>query len=197
VTKLTENNTEIKSAIKLWVDNVVLGLNLCPFAHDIWKEGRWEIAVSNAPDNGQRFKDALVAIEAFVKNKEERGTMLYVFPEAKENFIRFYNFSAMVEEEIRQMGLQDQVQIVTFHPEFRFEGEKKESRGNYVNRSPYPLLHFLWTEEVTRVIEKNGEKIGEKVAHDNNKKLLSLSDSEFEDMVLKYTRSSWQVESND
>jgi hypothetical protein len=181
VTKLTENNTEIKSAIKLWVDNVVLGLNLCPFAHDIWKEGRWEIAVSNAPDNGQRFKDALVAIEAFVK----------------ENFIRFYNFSAMVEEEIRQMGLQDQVQIVTFHPEFRFEGEKKESRGNYVNRSPYPLLHFLWTEEVTRVIEKNGEKIGEKVAHDNNKKLLSLSDSEFEDMVLKYTRSSWQVESND
>lgn len=189
------NNKIIEDAIKSWIENIVIGLNLCPFAHDLWKENRWKIKTSNGINNQDRFKDTIEAVKDFIEKKD--STLFLVFSEAKENFIRFYNFSALIEEEIKQMGLQDQIQIVTFHPEFRFEGEKKSARGNFVNRSPYPLLHFLWTDEVSRVIEKHGQNIGEKVAYDNNQKLLSLSESEFEEKVLKFTHSLWQVEDNE
>lgn len=195
---------DVTQSVQSWVEAVILGLNLCPFAHDIWKRGDWSIEVDLASDKGQRFDWTKERIEQFVLDSKARNegemkgfTTLLVYPLARENFIKFYNFSAMIEDMLLEMGLKDHIQLVTFHPEFRFEGEKRDARGNFVNRSPFPLLHLLWAGDVTDVIEKFGENIGQKVAQENNNKLSSMTDNDFEEKVLKYVRSSWEVEKLD
>lgn len=187
---------EVQLAVQEWVEKVVLGLNLCPFAHDLWRSGNWDITVLNDDNKARRLEWAQGQVERFVSKAPEQKnyTSLLVFPQARENFIKFYNFSAMVEDTIAELGLKDKIQLVTFHPLFRFEGEKIDARGNYVNRSPYPLLHLLWEQDVTAVVEKLGENIGQKVAQENNNKLSSMSDDEFQEKVLKYVHSRWEVE---
>jgi hypothetical protein len=175
-----------------WVENVVLGLKLCPFGHEVWRDGHWDIHVSDISNIKERLEVTNATIENFLKHKDKQdNTSLLVFPEVKENFIRFYNFTAMVEEELRHKGLEKLIQIVTFHPEFKFEGEKSSSRGNYVNRSPFPTIHFLWASEVTAVLEKQGKDIGIKVANENNNKLKNMSDQDFEEKVLRYVANYW------
>lgn len=192
---------QVVQTVKNWVEAVILGLNLCPFAHDIWKKGDWSIEVDLDGNKGHRFDWTRKKIEEFVKLSQSKSkgqksghTTLLVFPYARENFIKFYNFSAMIEDVLLEMGLKEEVQLVSFHPEFRFEGEKRDARGNFVNRSPFPLLHLLWAKDVSDVIEKFGENIGQKVAQENNNKLSSMNDNDFEEKVLKYVRSSWEVE---
>lgn len=191
---------DVTQSVKSWVEAVILGLNLCPFAHDIWKRGDWSIEVDLESNKANRFEWTKERIVNFLKLSIENSgdktgfTTLLVYPNAKENFIKFYNFSAMVEDLLLEMDLKDDVQIVTFHPEFRFEGEKRDARGNFVNRSPFPLLHLLWSRDVTNIIEKFGENIGQKVAQENNNKLSSMSENDFAEKVLKYVESSWEVE---
>lgn len=201
----SSSKQEIANTIQLWVENVVLKLNLCPFAHEMWNRGDWSIVVRENEDKDKIFQWTEAEIKVFLEEqrkkveegKGEVSTTLLVFPHSKENFIKFYNFSAMIEELVKDLGFDQEVQIVTFHPQFRFEGEKSNARGNYVNRSPYPLLHLLWAQEVTDVLEKFGENIGQKVAQENNIKLSSMTDDEFEEKVLKYVNSSWVVEKLD
>lgn len=186
-------SNEVKRKTQEWVENVVLGLNLCPFGHDIWQQGRWEITVSDKVDIKARLETIEEVLDKFLENKDQQdNTILLVFPEIKENFIRFYNFTAMFEETLRQKGIEDLIQIVAFHPQFKFEGEKSSARGNYVNRSPYPMIHFLWANEVKAVMDKKGNDIGQKVAGDNNKKLSAFSEEDFQNKVLKYVQSDWE-----
>ena len=49
-------------------------------------------------------------------------------------------------------GLDGLLQLASFHPHYRFEGEAVESPGNYSNRSPYPLVHFLRENMLTRFL---------------------------------------------
>lgn len=186
-------SNDAKKVTQEWVEKVVLGLNLCPFGHDVWNEGKWDIVVSDVVEIKERLDVIDGVLNTFLENKENQdNTLLLVFPAVKENFIKFYNFTAMFEEELRQKGLDKLVQIVTFHPEFKFEGEKKSARGNYVNRSPFPTVHFLWASEVTAVLEKKGEDIGVKVANENNNKLKNMNEDDFDSKVKKYVENYWQ-----
>jgi hypothetical protein len=44
-------------------------------------------------------------------------------------------------------------QTVVFHPDFQFADEDFHAAGNFINRSPLPMIHILRVEEVTRAIE--------------------------------------------
>lgn len=182
---------QIKTNIENWVQEVVLKQNLCPYAHDIWNRGDYEIVVSTDTE----FKNRMDMVLSYLKEKKSDlksfGTGLLVFPEVKENFIRFYNFHAMLDEELKAIDFGDDFQIVTFHPEFRFEGEKKSSKGNFVNRSPYPLLHILKTSDVTEVLEKVGEGAGVEVAMRNKRFLEGLSEEDFENKINKFITPFW------
>jgi uncharacterized protein len=41
--------------------------------------------------------------------------------------------------------------VASFHPEYRFEGTEPDAVENFTNRSPYPMLHLLREESITRV----------------------------------------------
>ncbi|MCR9206060.1 MAG: DUF1415 domain-containing protein [Halobacteriovoraceae bacterium] len=182
---------QIKNNVKNWVQEVVLKQNLCPYAHDVWNRGQYEIIVSPDTDFKRRMDLVLSYLQEKKSDLKSFGTGLLVFPEVKENFIRFYNFHAMVDEELKARNLEGDFQIVSFHPEFRFEGEKKSSKGNFVNRSPYPLLHILKSSDVTDVIERVGESAGVEVAMRNKEFLEGLTEDDFENKINKFITPFW------
>lgn len=183
---------KVKSAILSWFEKVIIDLNLCPFAKGPWDEGSYIIEVSDQVEFPKRLDQAINHITKNFFENERLETSFLVFPNCHENFIKFYNFSAMLEEKIREKGLSDLVQVVAFHPEFRFEGEKASSRGNVVNRSPYPLIHFLKTRSMDEIVKKYGEDIGVEISLKNKLVLESLNDEEFQERVGKFIYGYWE-----
>ena len=51
------------------------------------------------------------------------------------------------------MGLRGQIQIVSFNPDYLFEGEPIDSLDHFTSRSPYPLIHLPREDMVTRALE--------------------------------------------
>src|SRR3546814_11497511 len=41
----------------------------------------------------------------------------------------------------------------SFHPQYRFAGSSEDDIANFTNRSPWPTLHLLREDSVTRAVE--------------------------------------------
>lgn len=134
------------------------------------------------------------ALEVLKNYPEMKGfTSFLVFPKENGSFEYFNDFCAVIEDKLKKMGLLKHLQVLVFHPEFRFEEEDVE-RSYFVNRSPYPMIHLLWQKDVEEVVQKFGEEKTYTVARNNYNKLVSLSEQEFKDKILKYMNPNWRSE---
>jgi len=53
---------------------------------------------------------------------------------------------------IESLELDGVFQLATFHPHYQFEGSEPSAPENRTNRSPYPMLHILREERLTKAI---------------------------------------------
>lgn len=156
-----------------WLEEIVIGLNLCPFAIKPYKENRIKIIDSKNKLEDKIFQELTKHTEAFLKNNT---TDLYFFPNYDVSFESFYELFQDLEDYLEQNNLLE-VQVVCFHPDFRFEGLNPDDKANFVNRSPYPCIHFLNAKEFEAIDLKPSE--GEKISFLNEEKLKSLEAEEF------------------
>jgi hypothetical protein len=101
------------------------------------------------------------------------STSIIVYPFGSTNFHDFNDFIGELESMLVEANLTSTFQIVGFHPKFVFGLSEFIDIGNYVNRSPFPVVHILRTEEVFKVMKN--PKDGEKISFINDKKLKELS----------------------
>ena len=59
------------------------------------------------------------------------------------------------ESVLDQLDLRGKLQVVAFHPDFVFAGEKLGDPGAFTNKSPYPLLHILREKDVTEAVRSH------------------------------------------
>lgn len=139
-----------------WLERAVIGLNLCPFAKAVHVRGQVHWAVHEAADDGELLQalfdeaEALVACEA-----AERDTTLLIVPNAPSlaDFLDFNDFVAHAERRLAKAGFEGVLQLASFHPRFQFAGTTPEDIGNATNRAPYPTLHLLREDSVSRAVE--------------------------------------------
>lgn len=162
--------------INYWINEVIVKLNLCPFAKPSIDNNSFFNNHSPNKDFDQNLKDFIRSLDQLMDSEKLTNGILY-FPNWELDFFNFLDFFASCEELIDDLEIEDQVQLVIFHPEFIFENTKFDERCNYVNRSPYPLIHLIKTEEMDRAIEN--EKMGKDISFNNEKKLNELSEKEF------------------
>jgi hypothetical protein len=135
-----------------WVADMVIGLNLCPFARKVHDAGRVRFAVTSVND-----MDTLLAVlEAELKllaatPRSEVETTLLIHPRALPTFDEHLDFLPEADRLLRRLGLRGAVQIVGFHPDFRFADTPAGAVENYTNRSPHPMLHLLREDSVSEV----------------------------------------------
>lgn len=141
-----------------WVERVVIGLKLCPFAPAPALKGTIRYAMSDATTPEALLEDLAVEMQRLVASApEELETTLLVHPQVLRDFEAYNDFLAVADELLAALGLEGELQIASFHPDYRFAGTDAEDIGNATNRSPYPTLHLLREESIARAVEAFGD----------------------------------------
>lgn len=143
----------IEAETRAWVDRVVIGLNLCPFARAVQAKEQIRYVVS-AADTPQALlatlgeeMDRLVAADA-----REVDTTLVIHPLVLGDFLEFNSFLDIADELLEELGHAGILQVASFHPGYQFAGTAPDDPGNATNRSPYPILHLLREDSVDRAV---------------------------------------------
>jgi hypothetical protein len=139
-----------------WIEEAVIGLDLCPFAAQPVESESLRVAVVEAWDFERAVRASLDELERLVEaDTDEISTTLVAFSEAFSDFETFLDAAAVVRELVGEAGLEGVVQVATFHPDYQFADTEPNELGNYTNRAPYPTLHFLREEDVTAAVGRH------------------------------------------
>jgi hypothetical protein len=160
---LLSSQTPIEQTEK-WLLDVVIGLNLCPFAAKPYKKEQIHIAQRNATTEESLLEDILVEMQQLNSiSAAERDTTLVVIPHMLNDFWDYNMFLDWVESLIKQQQWEGVFQIASFHPEYCFHGAHQEDNENLTNRSPFPTIHIIREASMERVLKlfKDPESIPE------------------------------------
>ena len=144
---------QIIDDINQWLDDVVIGLNLCPFAAKPRREKRVRIAISHATDEESLLNDLQAELERLSDTPiEELETTLLAIPDMLENFEDYNDFLDAVDLWVEQFGWEGELQVASFHPQYQFADTESDEPGNLTNRSPWPLLHIIREESLEQAV---------------------------------------------
>jgi hypothetical protein len=143
-------NSEIITATKQWLQEIVIGLDLCPFAKHAL--GSIEFSLSEAPDEQHLLADLEQAC-LLLQNDSRVETLLLIHPNVLQDFDAYNQFLSYADSLLDAMQLEGVIQVASFHPEYQFAETDFESAENYTNRSPYPMLHLLREASVELAID--------------------------------------------
>jgi hypothetical protein len=143
---------EALEATRRWIAQVVIGLNLCPFARRVFEAGTIRYVVSAAVDAQALLKDLAREMEALAAAPIDAvETTLLIHPHVLGDFAAFSEFLGAGERLLAELGLRGVLQIASFHPDYQFADAAPDAVENYTNRSPYPILHLLREDSIAAV----------------------------------------------
>jgi hypothetical protein len=162
--KMTDDH--ITALTRAWLEEAVIGLNLCPFAEQVHRNGQIAYYVSHAKDAPDLMDDLTEAIDVLMSSDPEAiDTALLIHPYVLQDFEQYNEFVGWTTDFLEESGLEAELQIASFHPDYRFAGTSPDDITNCTNRSPFPMLHLLreasvdaaLTElpEAAQLVEKN------------------------------------------
>jgi len=164
--------------IKNWLEKTIIGLDLCPFARRPYLEGKLLIENMPASETTEAQLEFLTTLNIF-QAQSKFETALIIYPNWKCTFEDFYYFVEDCEDHLVSLNLQDEFQLVAFHPGFRFQTLDFSDRANLVNSSPLPLIHVLRINDL-ELLNLSHED-AEAMSFANAKKLQTLTDEQLLD----------------
>lgn len=184
------SNTElITREIGDWLNDVVIGLNLCPFAAKPMRNRQVKTFVSNAETEETLLQDILEQLlELESTTSEKIDTTLVVVPNMLSDFYDYNLFIDWIEALLRQQNWQGIFQLATFHPNYCFGGTEPEDAENLTNRSPYPIFHLLREDSMEKVLKHYPDP--ESIPDKNIERVESLSESEKQQLFPYLYKSS-------
>ncbi|MDK9780664.1 DUF1415 family protein [Vibrio sp. B172a] len=173
-------NTDINAIteqVDQWLNDVVIGLNLCPFAAKPQRNKQIKIFVSEASQEEALLEDILLQlIELSNTEPEKLETTLVVVPNMLQDFWDYNFFIDWVEGLIKQQDWEGIFQVATFHPDYCFGGAEPEDDENLTNRSPYPVFHLIREESMEKVLKHYPDP--ESIPDNNIARVSALSEEE-------------------
>jgi hypothetical protein len=113
---------------------------------------------------------------------DEIDTTLLIHPDVLTDFLDYNEFLDVVDAAVEDMGLEGELQVASFHPQFQFADTEPDEISNYTNRAPYPTLHLIREASIARAVEsfpdaaeifeKNIDTL-ERLGHDGWNKLMA------------------------
>lgn len=141
----------ITGATRCWVETVVIGLNLCPFAKREMVNNSVRFSVTTADSEQQLLVDLQDEME-LLSGDDAVETTLLIHPRVLQSFSDYNEFLSVAEDLLRKLDLEGILQVASFHPSYQFSGTEPGDAQNYTNRSPYPMLHLLREESLEQAI---------------------------------------------
>ena len=142
------------AATRLWLERIVIGLNLCPFAKAVYVKDLVRIVLSDATTTEalvEQLAEELVLLRD--TPAEQIDTTLIVHPQVLTDFLDYNDFLDNADAAIEALDLQGILQVASFHPDYQFDGVAADDASNYTNRAPFPTLHLLREDSVARAVD--------------------------------------------
>ena len=146
-----QTNEEQIRVVRQWVEDVVVELNLCPFAKRELIADRVRFVVTDATSEDELLETLAFELE-FLGSTPSIETTLVIHPHVLGDFSLYNQFLDNADRLLVALKLEGVFQVATFHPDYQFADTKADDAENYTNRSPYPVLHLLREESLERVI---------------------------------------------
>ncbi|MCB1957491.1 MAG: DUF1415 domain-containing protein [Rhodocyclaceae bacterium] len=144
-----------EAAVARWLDEVVIGLNLCPFAAGPRRKDQIRIAVCHPSDENDLTETLVEELDhlAATDPKVLETTLLAVegLLSDFDDYRRFVDFAEVL---VLQYGWEGVFQVASFHPDYQFADTEPDDPGNLTNRSPCPILHLIREESLARVLAR-------------------------------------------
>ena len=144
---------QVIAATRAWVDKAVIGLNLCPFAKAVQIKGQIRYVASPAAtpqEQAEELARELLLLQA--ASPEEIDTILLIHPGVLTDFYEYNDFLSIADAILYKLGLEGELQIASFHPDYQFADAAPDAIENYTNRSPYPTLHLLRESSLDKAV---------------------------------------------
>lgn len=144
----------VEQDTRAWLERAVIGLNLCPFAKSVHVKDQIRYIVSAAGDAAALHAELMQALQDLsAADPQVHETTLLVAPQCLADFLDFNDFLGDAEQLLADLGLEGDIQIASFHPDYQFAGTSDDDITNFTNRSPYPTLHLLRESSIDRAVE--------------------------------------------
>jgi len=164
----------IETAVRHWLDTVVIGLNLCPFAARPVRAGLLRVCVSEASEELDLLTELQLELQRLDSTPQaELETTIIAVPNMLADFGDYNDFLTAVDELLEAFEWEGRYQVASFHPQYQFADTAPDDAENYTNRSPYPLLHLLREDSVETVLATYADP--DSIPDNNIRKLRQLS----------------------
>ena len=145
----------ILQEVETWLEKVVIGLNLCPFAHKPFKQKQIRLVVTECEDENCLLEKVIEECQLLEqKAEQDLETTVIIVPSMLQDFDDYNQFLDYVDALLEANNWSGIFQVASFHPNYQFAGTLPEDAENLTNRSPYPLLHLLREESLEKAIAR-------------------------------------------
>ena len=141
------------TATRDWLERAVIGLNLCPFAKSVYVKQQVRFVLSDA-STPEALLEQLAEELLLLRDTpaSEIDTTLLVHPDVLQDFLDYNDFLDNADAAVEALDLGGILQVASFHPAYQFAGTAPQDISNYTNRAPYPTLHLLREDSVSRAV---------------------------------------------
>ncbi len=150
---MSSANTDAALLTRQWLEQVVIGLGLCPFAARPTLENRVRIQVC-VDDTELDLLESLHEELMLLENQQATAleTTLLVIPNMLNDFGHYNQFLDRADALLAQLGWDGKYQIASFHPQYRFADVAPNAAENLTNRAPFPILHLIREDSLTKAL---------------------------------------------
>ncbi|CAJ0701262.1 DUF1415 domain-containing protein [Ralstonia wenshanensis] len=138
------------ATVQRWLEDAVIGLNLCPFAKAVHVKRQVRYAVSRATMDGDVLDHLRAEADRLHATPAAQiDTTLLIVP-ALADFLDFHSLTERAESLLAKAGYEGELQLASFHPHFVFADADPDDIANATNRAPVPILHLLREDSIAR-----------------------------------------------
>ena len=158
---------------------MVVGLNLCPFSSGVIAQDQVYYAICDATGDADLKQFYVTELERLLEADEnDIATSLLMFTQGLEIFDDYLDLLDWFQQLLEQADLIEHVQLASFHPRYQFEGVPADDLSQFTNRAPYPTIHLLRQDQLSRALVHVAEP--EKIYIENIKTLNKLGRKQVE-----------------
>ena len=139
------------SLTQAWLQDFVIGQNMCPFAKGPSLRDEIRFIVSSSTSEEAWLAELLWECELLCES-QVFSTTLWILPNALTHFEAYLDFFHTAEDVIEHSPFADDIQLVSFHPRYCFADAPCDDPANATNQSPFPTIHLLRRNDVAEAI---------------------------------------------
>lgn len=145
-----------------WLEQMVVGHNLCPFSSSVISRNQVHYAVCDATSDADLKQFYVNELQRLLESDaDDIATSLLMFTQALAKFDDFLDVLDWFQQLLEDAELAEHVQLASFHPHYQFEGVEADDLSHFTNRAPYPTIHLLRQDEMEKILAhvSNPERI--------------------------------------